>query len=369
MVLEAPATTALAVVTDLVPSLLTISATTSALISSELVYLDIEVAARQTSIVAITRPVSTFVYGHTFAPVGPAICNATVNNIVAQLPQDILSVSASTQARIPSELIFVQAIQANIQAKAAFVPHQVDFSISSVNATCDIVNVGERVSVSPRIVISARTNPIIHEIAIDCPPVLASTTFRMGKISEIVAVPLPSLSAETSVGSFVPSFISPILSIQANAQAKSTENYLSILTSQAVAMTGIGLTPGGPPAYQAFVTAQVGVIEESLFAFAIPAPVMVIAAPTVPTMEIAVSGVSATTLASDTWGAGVAMSVHCWMTLGVISLEILSTWEPGQGVKFRGKSDGIRLKGISDEVKLRGKDESYFVKGKMINIY
>ena len=56
------------------------------------------------------------------------------------------------------------------------------------------------------------------------------------------------------------------------------------------------------------------------------------------------------------------------MVLGVLSLEILSTWEPGRGVKLRGKSDGVWLEGMSDEVRLRGKDIGYFIEGLMINI-
>ena len=63
--------------------------------------------------------------------------------------------------------------------------------------------------------------------------------------------------------------------------------------------------------------------------------------------RIAISGVSATTTINETWGAEVAHQAHCWMVLGVLKLEILGTWEPGRGVKLRGKCDGVWLKGMS----------------------
>ena len=116
------------------------------------------------------------------------------------------------------------------------------------------------------------------------------------------------------------------------------------------------------------MTARVGSISESLFAFALPIPVAAIASPVIPNPKIAISGVSATTTVNEAWGAEVARQAHCWMVLGVLKLEILSTWEPGRGVKLRGKSDGVWLKGMSDEVKLRGKDSGYFSEGLMINI-
>ena len=49
----------------------------------------------------------------------------------------------------------------------------------------------------------------------------------------------------------------------------------------------------------------------------------------------------------------ISREAHCWTVLGVIRLQILSTYT--QGVKLRGKADDINLKGRSDEVKLRGK--------------
>ena len=99
--------------------------------------------------------------------------------------------------------------------------------------------IGEKVAVSPRVVISAQTNLIIHEVAVACPAISLRTDFRIGQVSEVVSVPLPPVSAFTGVGSLLPSFIPSVVSIQATAQANFTAAYLSIPVSQAVATTGV----------------------------------------------------------------------------------------------------------------------------------
>ena len=316
-----------------------------------------------------------------------ASCSAEIGQVYSKVLTNVLSASASTTARSPSRSIFVQAIQASVQAKASAIHDKVTISISGVNATTSAGTIGERVSVSPRVVISALTNPIIHQVSIACPSALASTTFRMGKISHIVSVLASSVTASASTRSFLPSFVPSVSPVHANAQAKSTANYLSILVPRVVATAGVGKTPGGPPAYSVSVTASVGSVSKSLFAFALPAPVAATTFHVTPTPRIAISGVHATAVARDTWGAGVPSEAYCWTVLGVLTLQIKSIWEPGRGVflrgemaqaslkgmsddaTLRGKSDEVSLRGMSDETKLRGRDSVYSGKGAIwINI-
>lgn len=96
-------------------------------------------------------------------------------------------------------------------------------------------------------------------------------------------------------------------------------------------------------------------ISKSLFAFVLPAPVAATAFPVIPNPEAAITGVTATTTASNTWDAGVPSQAYCWTVLGVLRFEIASTWEPGRGVKLRGKSSNVGFTGKSSDTRLAGK--------------
>jgi hypothetical protein len=50
---------------------------------------------------------------------------------------------------------------------------------------------------------------------------------------------------------------------------------------------------------------------------------------------------------------------HCWTVLGVVSLDVRSTWVPGQGVLLKGKKNDVCLIGKADDVRLRGRSDKY----------
>ena len=307
--------------------------------------------------------------------------------IFANLQVNVVSASVVTGLGSIGLKVFVNAIAVSATTSiGSLVPEiliQGGYTPCSlgVNITCDIGSISEKISLSPRIVISAQTNPIVHEVGIACPPVSASTTLRMGKVLEIVTAILSPALLHGDVHSIVLEVIPSILSVQAKANIGNTVSFVYIGQDEvladpyppytkyyipysltAVATIGIGLTPGGPPSYSVSVTTHVGSLVKHLNISAPPPSIAGIVFPLIPKIEIAIdecgyfskpfppyseytSNISASATANPTWGAGVISRVHCWTVLGVLSFESLSTWKPGQGIQLRGKASGINLKG------------------------
>ena len=200
------------------------------------------------------------------------------------------------------------------------------FGISQANATVSTGVVSSNLQVTPAIThATASVNPII---ALGLSEANCSVTVA-SVFANVQAFPVQA-SCSTGLGS-----VTPRINVAVSAAVSATAGFGSVTVASSANAVGVS------------VTASTGSVSKSLFAFALSAPVAATAFNITPNPRIAISGVSATTTINETWGAEVAHQAHCWMVLGVLKLEILGTWEPGRGVKLRGKCDGVWLKGMS----------------------
>ena len=76
-------------------------------------------------------------------------------------------------------------------------------------------------------------------------------------------------------------------------------------------------------------------------------------------VSVAISGVNAISeigAISEEKGSDVYQA-RCYITPGIVSLDIKSIWYPGRGIPLRGKSSSVCLRGKEDRIKIRGEFE------------
>ena len=350
--------------------------------------------------IAVTKPLSSFLIDENYTDIISAVAVATCGTTAPQINVVSLSVLATASATIITPQIERSVFEAACIISVSNVTFEIDItntvssstaqaeslipslilSPTKVLATSVAKSLGSQINyLGPQVSTNANLGTVLSDIDISVSKTLASTLATL-PTSSIFS---QAFSASTNA---IASGLSPILTISATTSASTPLEedvvpQIGIVPSQALASVSVKnvstfsyehiYVPVAPAIceisindlvreilpYIDSVTASASVESIDKELLANPenayATTQINAFPT--KTSISVFGISATcdvgTIIPNL--RSISREAHCWTVLGVIRLQILSTYT--QGVKLRGKADDINLKGRSDEVKLRGK--------------